>query len=196
MPESLEEVLSDTWARLEAGARQPGTPFHTPALATLDGDECAVRTVVLRRVDVPERRLVCHTDRRSPKTDQMARRPRVTWLFYDAREKIQVRASGIASLHRDDALAETQWEASRPMSRRCYLGASPSIASRERTSGLPDALRERTPTPSHSESGRQNFLVVACVVQSLDWLHLHAGGHARAAFVWDGQQWDSTWLTP
>ena len=62
-----EQVLNDVWSCLREGAKRGVHPFHTPVLATINGGDPDLRTVVLRQAVEKQRLLLCHTDVRSPK---------------------------------------------------------------------------------------------------------------------------------
>lgn len=195
-PAELDALLEDCWRRLQSGVADAASPLHTPALATVHGGGASVRTVVLRRVDAALRRLACHTDTRSPKVAQVGTHPRVAWLFYDAASRVQIRAEGALAVHRDDALADAQWHASRLLSRRCYLGDAPGAPSAVPTSGLDADLATRAPREDESEAGRAHFAVLACTVDRLDRLDLDVRGHRRAQWRFDGGAWHATWVAP
>jgi 3-hydroxyisobutyrate dehydrogenase len=197
-PQELDEVLAGIWGALEHGVEDAQAPFHHPALATraVDGG-CSLRTVILRRVIAPERRLLCHTDRRSPKLAELRTHSHAAWLFYDPQAKVQIRASGHCELHTDDDLAEHQWNSSRPMSRRCYCAQhAPGTPCAQPFDGLPRSLARRNPTEAEASAGRANFAVIACRIDSIDWLYLRARGHRRARFDWRSGSLSASWLAP
>ena len=99
-PETLEEIVESIWTLLERGAADRREPFHCPALATAGADGPSVRTVILRKVFRAERVLLALSDRRAGKIAEIESEPRVTWVFYDARRKVQIRAAGRAGCRR------------------------------------------------------------------------------------------------
>ena len=106
-------------------------------------------------------------------------------------------ARGPVTLHADDDLAQAQWEASQPGSRRCYLSAGgPGSALDAPGSGLPESLLDRRPSEAESAPGRVHFAVLACELTELDWLALDSRGHRRARFRWDHGAWQHAWITP
>ena len=192
---SADAVVGDAWERLCAGAARARHRFHTPVLATADAAGVPdARTVVLRGCDPGGRRLLCHTDARAPKVAALLARPEAAWLFYDAEAKVQVRVASAVGVHRVDELADRQWEASEPSSRRCYLApATPGAEAADAGPGgpspnLPAAVRGRVPEPEETLPGRTNFAVLEAQVRSLDVLHLHHAGHVRVRvdFAADG----------
>ena len=90
--DSLDDLLPSIWSLLERGASDRREPFHCPVLATAGAGEFGARTVILRKVHRDERALLAHSDRRATKIGQILASPRVVWVFYDARKKVQVRA--------------------------------------------------------------------------------------------------------
>lgn len=185
---SLPATLETAFATLAQGVADRRHGFHCPMLATigLDGAPSA-RTLVLRGVDAAARQIRLHTDRRAAKVPELAADPRAALLFYDAGAQLQLRLSGRATLHAEDAIADRGWAESRAMSRFCYaIAPAPG-----------------TPVPAppamtlDSEAGRPHFCVVIFHLESLESLHLAAAGHRRARFAWDRAGGASaTWLVP
>jgi pyridoxine/pyridoxamine 5'-phosphate oxidase len=93
--DTLDGVLDKIWLMLEQGAAHSDDPFHWPVLGTTAKEGCSLRTVILRKVNVPERILVCHTDARSAKVQEIMKSSQTSWIFYHPKKKIQVRISGL-----------------------------------------------------------------------------------------------------
>lgn len=193
-PAFLEDaalVTADAWDRLAEGAARGRSAFHTPVLATVSAaGEPEARTVVLRGADRGDRRLICHTDARSPKTASVEHGPWGAWMFYDAENRVQVRARTRMQVHRDDALADRQWEATGLSSRRCYLApAVPGAptADGEPSPNLPPTVRGRVPEVQETLAGRANFAVLSGLVVALDVLHLHHAGHVRVQVAYESE---------
>ncbi len=131
------------------------------------------RPVVILRGSTPSAAaLRFHTDRRSAKFAELSADPRIALTGYDAAQKVQVRAEGVATLHTDDPFADAAWEASRSFSRICY-GVEPGPGARLAEGGafaLPSADAEIA-------AGRANFCAcVSVAVQSFEYLYLaHSG---------------------
>ncbi|MCU0884425.1 MAG: pyridoxamine 5'-phosphate oxidase family protein, partial [Beijerinckiaceae bacterium] len=124
--DDLAETRAQAWALLARGVADRRSAFHAPTLATvgLDGRPRA-RVVILRGCDTGRATLRFNTDRRTAKFAEIAANPLVALTGYDAGAKIQIRIEGRASLHVDDALADSAWAAARPFSRVCY-GTAPA----------------------------------------------------------------------
>ncbi len=188
----LQEVLDVAWSLIEAGVSDRRSSFHLPTVASISSDGLpSMRTVVLRGVDVTRRALRFHTDCRSAKFSELSVDSRIALHFYDASIKTQIRLEATAELHVEDPLAVAAWEASRPFSRLCYatdIGPGVEVASPPAAPTLKDAKRD---------SGFGNFCLVIAAVNQLEWLHLAAAGHQRAAFNWCGEGPPSArWLAP
>ena len=108
--------------------------------------------------------------------------PRVSWLFYDADAKVQLRASGVVGVHVGDAKARERWTSSPARARRCYaVEPAPGAPLRTAGSGLPGDLAERPPREEESEPWFERFAVVQTYVDRLDWLWLRARGHSQSS---------------
>ncbi len=103
---NLEAILTEAWAMLARGVANAADPCHTPVLGTSSPHGCNLRTVVLRQTDQNDRVLICHSDLRAGKVQEIRRDPRVSWLFYHPQEKVQLRIAGQARLHTGDDLAD------------------------------------------------------------------------------------------
>jgi len=182
---TLDSIFVQLWIDLARGVVQTAHPFHTPALASQTETGPDVRTVVLRHADLAARRLLCHTDYRSPKVDELREHPTVAWLFYHPGNKVQLRIRSRVEVHHEDELARARWERSSPRSRQCYH-APLAPGTGTQTPGLGEPLA----------AGFQNFAVIDCTVYSIDWLYLHSQGHLRAGFDWLEDSWQSQWLAP
>jgi pyridoxamine 5'-phosphate oxidase len=186
----MDAVLVNAWALLGRGVADRRHGFHHPAIANsgLSG-EPRNRIVILRAADSTQRTIRFHTDRRSAKYDELANDPRVSALFYDAGDRVQLRCEGKAFLHDHDAVADAAWLSSQRMSRVCY-GTMPAPGAVMMTGGdfaLPQ-------TEAELLAGRANFVAVVIVVDIIEWLFLRHGGHRRARF--DLVTGARNWLAP
>lgn len=195
--ETLEDILHQVWKMLQRGVTHFNDPFHCPVLGTTGKHGSSLRMVILRQFILPERILVCHTDARSEKVQEIANSTNVSWLFYHPKRKVQLRISGHATLHADDPFADEQWAATRTTSRLNYCATEPpgSLVDQP-SSGLPDFLLNKVPTLVESERGRKHFMAIACRIDSMDWLILRVLGNRRARFDWDEHGLHATWLIP
>ena len=196
---TLEGIVSGCLERLAQAPLERHDPFHIMGLATLglDGRPRA-RSVVIRAFDPTGPEIAFNSDARSPKVAEMERDPRVSLLFYDREEGIQIRAEAEAQIHKQDERANAAWQAGSLFARRCYLQEpGPSSRASGPTSGLPAEVEGREPSEEELLPARRNFVYVTCRVEWLDWLSLHHDGHRRARFDFDAKGVPSgTWLVP
>lgn len=195
--DTLGSVLDNIWLMLEEGASRSDDPFHWPVLGTTSQEGCSLRTVILRQVNASQRILVCHTDARSAKVQEIKNNPQIGWMFYHPQKKIQVRVSGQATLHAHDPYAEGQW-ADTPVTSRLNYCASlpPGTPIDKSSSGLPDFLLNKIPTLLETKMGRKHFMAIKMRIDSMDWLMLKVTGNRRARFEWDQEGLHATWLVP
>lgn len=195
--DTLDGVLNETWKMLERGVARFNDPFHWPVLGTTAKDGASLRTVILRQFISADRVLVCHTDARAAKVNEISNSAWVSWLFYHPQKKVQLRISGSATLHADDQFADRQWVAAKMTSRLNYCAIdAPGTAIEKPSSGLPDFLINKVPTLLETERGRKNFMVIAGRIERMDWLVLSALGNRRARFDWDDNGLSAKWLIP
>jgi hypothetical protein len=200
-PDQLAAVLADAWCRLDEAAGDGSHPLAQPVLATADADGSPhARVVILRQFDRDHRRLIGHTDARSPKAGQLRDRPVATWLHWDPQARVQLRLVTAVTLHQDDELADGQWAGASASSRRAYLAPHPPsspVAGSEPSLNLPADVQGEVPDEDRLAAGRDHFLVVAGVIERLDVLYLIDGGQRRARFRWAGDgEPDAMWVHP
>jgi len=157
-----------------------------------------IRTVVLRKVDIEKKELAFHTDIRSGKWEELKVNNANSWIFYDPAGKMQIRLSGTATLHHDDAVANKAWHKSTMSSRKIYSGQhGPSSLSALPVSGLPEEFETAHPSLEQSEVGRKNFGIVITEINWMEWLWLNSAGHRRASFRYNKDRTcTANWLVP
>ena len=188
MGETLDAALRDSEALLAEGAGNLGSIWRNPTLITVgEGLIPQARTVVLRRFDGLERVIETHTDTRSAKHRELLAQSSASLHGWDGERKIQLRLTGRATLHTEDAVAETAWAALRPQSRATYL-VQPGP-------GTVIAEPDQTFQGSEAEA-RAAFCVIRLVYDTLEYLHLASAGNQRARFTWLARAPIAEWLAP
>jgi len=196
-PGTLAAVLTQCWSLFQEGVDDRHSAMHTGVVGSVSEQGCELRTVVLRHVE-PERRILSfHTDSRSPKVTEILRHERVQWVFYHPKAKVQLRVSTMAKVHESDVHSDEAWHLLSPWTRRGYqILQTPGTPSPIATSGLAKWTANQSPDIPNTRSGRENFALVECRIDLLDWLHLGVGRNTRAQFDWRGTELEATWCTP
>lgn len=193
----LERLRSRIFLQLQKAPRSYRHPWHLGTVASVDGRQARARVVVLQAVQTPDLLLRFHTDCRANKVDQLRNSPGVEWLFYQPASRIQLRLTCQANVLTSGPDWEEAWQKTVLQSRRCYLAPLPPAT---RVSGpsvnLPAGMEQRHPTAEESEAGRENFAIVLCQVQTIDWMFLHHNGHLRCLIDHQNGQWHTAWATP
>jgi pyridoxamine 5'-phosphate oxidase len=194
---TLENTYNDCWERIYAGSKSAKHSFHLVTLSTIDVNEPAIRTVVLREVNPIEKTLNIHTDYRSPKVKQIQDNPMVAILLYDFESRIQIRLKAKATVHYKDDVCKNAWNKSRLESKRCYLAmSSPSSRIDFPDDGLPKNLSVKDLTEDNVQPGFENFVVIKSIVTELDWLYLNHKGHRRALYKISNTDLEMNWILP
>ncbi len=194
----LPALEKDCWHRLVNGAVQGRNPMHNAVVANMSQAGINMRTVVLRKALPTEKQLTFYTDIRSGKWGEIEQHNFISWLLYDAAARIQIRASGLASLHQTDELANQAWSNSNVMNRKNYLSILiPSVATSDPVSGLTQEMETEDVSLEQTEQGRKNFGVITTQIKWMEWLWLNGSGHRRANFVYDeAGRFTANWLVP
>ena len=188
-------IVGQVWSLLENVPAQAAAAWRLPVLGTTGAAGCELRTLVLRAFDAAKRRLICHTDVRSPKIASIQHDPAGAWLFYDPVLRVQLRVAGPLELHSEGALADQRWAELSLENRRAWLAPeAPGAMQSGPFVNLPPDLRERPPTWEESEAGRRNFCVLTGRIDRLDWYYLRAAGHLRLQVTWTNDVPRYEWL--
>lgn len=192
-PANVSTILDETWQHLTSAVETETHPWRLGNLATVAAGRPRVRTVVLRDVQREERELICYTDRRSDKVAELQASPWIEWVTYDSVTRVQIRLRGIATVHIDDDRAAQHWENSSLEHRRSYITVSaPGTKAESALPNLPDFLFDRLPNDEEAHLGFENFAVIVCQIEHLDWLQLRRNGHLAAQFLWT-DKWEGHW---
>ena len=179
--EDLAQLEALCWGSLYKGAKDRRSPLHTIVLATVHAGMPRLRTVVLRRVDIPEKRVYAHVDLRSPKALNVLADPNTSWLAYDPEARIQIRLSGKAYVHNQDELCRQHWNTTGHHSRRFYMRPQEGRPL-DAPQHLVEELRDFKYTDAETETAFADFAVIRCEVDFMDIYTLHHEGNRRAEF--------------
>lgn len=191
----IEELC---WDLLSDAVSNRKSAMHQLVVSTAVGDLSYMRTVVLRRADIKEKKLYFHTDIRSGKVVDLKLTGQLSWLAYDQSIRTQIRLSGPTIIHHKNDICSAHWEKTGHHSRRYYmLQTSPNSELNEPTTGLNESLRDFNYSIEESEIGFEHFAVIETSVKWMDWYYTHNTGNLRASFEYeDSFPVKSTWLSP
>ncbi len=193
---TLDRFELQAWDLLIRAAHGRSDPMRTPMMATYDGQQCHLRTIVLREVDKEKRTLLFFTDGRSPKVEQLRQHAQTALTFWHPKRKVQVRISGAAALVSGNKEARHYWDHLSNSGRKSYATVkAPGTHSEKDTDGLPDFWTNEL-DKSHTDFAFENFMLIYVSVHAMEALHLHQEGHQRASFWWENDKPDRKWLVP
>ncbi|MDX2286376.1 MAG: hypothetical protein NW241_19580 [Bacteroidia bacterium] len=193
-PASLEAGFAACLRLLGRAAADERSPMHTAAFATRGPEGFGVRTVVFRAFHAAGRLLDCHSDIRAGKIAAVRLDPRVEWLFWHPRHQVQLRIAAEASLHSQDADAETAWRALSPATRLHYSARTmPGTEIGTVQDGIGAYTAYADLPAADPDAWFPNFCLIRCRMTSMEALWLSREGHRRARFSPDGS---GTWLVP
>ena len=190
-------ILDKIWALLSKGVTDREEDFRLPVVVTNSKQGPDARIVVLRGAYPDRNVLRFHTDIRSEKIESLKNNKQIYFLFYNKEEKIQVRATGTATIHYKDETTAESWKKIQSMSRKCYLATTaPGTKSDNPTSGIPEQYNGKTVPIDETELGYEHFAIIESTIHSFEWLYLASKGHRRAKIELSGISPTVTWLTP
>lgn len=194
--DDFDEMLHDSWHLLFKAAKKRKGDYQTAVIGTLGQKQAELRTVVLREVDLPADQLLFFTDARAAKVGQLHREPRLSWLFWDAGKKVQMRMQGEAVCHQGDELCRERWDRLPVQGRKSYASTQPPGSPVDKgEDGLPEFWSADMDLEA-TDYAFEHFMVVVCKVDQVELLHLHRDGHQRAAFNKANGAWQGQWITP
>ena len=193
--EDFKEIKKKIWSMLDDAVTNRSSTFRIPVFVCGDQKDFDGRIVVLRKSDQSNSLLQFHSDIRSEKISKLKNNNSASMLFYDKKEKIQVRIKVECIINHNNEITKESWSKTGHMSRKCYLvDNGPGTESSNPTSGLKPELDSYEFTMEQSEEGYKNFSVIQCKIKFIEWLYLAAKGHRRARF--DIESKKDTWLVP
>ena len=194
---NLDKTYLKIWSILNFGLLNRDAAFHIPVFICGKNNKSDGRIVVLRGINENEKKIWFHSDIRSNKVKILKSNPLGTLLFYDKKDKIQLRVSGKIKINYQNNTTKNSWIKTSHMSRQCYLGEnSPGEETKIPTSGLTRDIDNSKYSLEESESGYKNFCVIELFVSSIEWLYLAAKGHRRAIFSFKNDLIKKKWLIP
>ncbi len=185
MEPSASAFVEAGLSALDRSIRDHAGDLRNVQLATvgLDGRP-HLRTLVLRALDRTTAEM--HTDARAGKTRDIVHAGPVAFLAWSAADHLQLRFTGTATLHHDDAVASSRWDTLSTNARKPYgLRADP---------GSPIADPADQPHLPPDEQ-RHQFTVILVALEAVDVLRLEPeGGQTRAEGLFTPAGIEAGWI--
>ena len=196
---TLQEIEELAWKKLVNGSIKKKNGFRTMCVGTINEiGESTLRTVVNRKVAQIDKTIYFYTDIRSRKIQNLQNDNRVSLLFYDAKQRVQITVKATATLHIDDDLQKQKWQTTSAQARLGYMtNEAPNTVSKKPTLGYDEKFSLVKPTAVESDLYKSNFVVVACKAYELEFLYLDYLGNRKANFYYkDTILINSFWAVP
>lgn len=180
----MKELFQEIKASLHAGTRA-GHPYHFMVMGTVGLDRMArLRTVVLRKVE-EDLSLWCYTDRRSKKVMHLIENDKVSLLFYDPGEQVQLKVEGLGVLVEDESILQSIYDDLTEEATKDY-----------RTKTAPGSTVS-TPEEVDYLNDEHHLCVIRILPFKIEYLRLGKPEHVRARFSKDDSgSWEGEYLVP
>ncbi len=179
----INQYLEEAKRELVNGHAKKRHPFRYFVLATSDGNNPRLRTVVLRKT-FSDLSLLCFTDDRTQKVSDIKHNPAFSALFYNPKKQLQIRLEGTAALITDSTQIESYWHTVQASSRKDYTT--------NRSPGTPIAAPEAV----NYSSEEQHFCAIKLLPNTMEYLQLSRPNHIRVLFSKQDQDWSGQFLVP
>lgn len=196
---TLENLEVLAWKKLVNGSVKKKNGFRTMCVGTIaKSNDASLRIVVNRKVDELQKTIYFYTDNRSRKHTDLVKDNRISLLFYDAKQSIQIVVKAHATMHTNNLLSKDKWKAISPQARLGYMTLqAPNTPTHQPTLGYEERFALVKPTDVESDPFEKNFTVVACQVYELEFLYLHFHGNRKANFYYEnGVLKECYWAVP
>ncbi len=190
-PEQGQIVLDRIWQDLTRASHDAKHDWHWPSLAsigkTAQGLTAHSRVVVLRTSNKTQAQLQIHSDSRAQKLPQLTEHPNASMLFYNRKNRTQLRVRCSAHICINNAQADAAWQSLPEHGRTQYLG-----------NATPGNLTTASAPSASSDENIKHFALILLNIESMDWLQLAREGHERWSFTLDPQSkvWHCQSLVP
>jgi len=190
-------IKNKIWSYLEDSIKDRHSEFRTPVFITSNNEEPDGRIVVIRGVDQQSLSLWFHADIRSSKVNILKTNPNASFVFYDRKEKIQLRIKVRCSINFKNNISKNAWQNTQQISRKCYLASlAPGTKLEKPGTSIDEKFEAFEYSVEESEMGENNFCVVTCKINTIEWLYLSVKGHRRAKIDFNKQKNHFNWLVP
>ena len=183
---NTNEIYENIWKCLDKGVNDRFSDYHTFSLATAPKNIAEIRTVVLRGCDRKNQSIIFHTNNLTSKISEIKNNPNVGALFYDKKEKIQIRCNGDAVINNMDEYCKERWNKMSAQSQECYYQ---NISPGENIE-YPEIVKNKL-----ENKLSENFTVITININKIDWLYLSSKGHTRVKFL-KNNGFAGQWIAP
>lgn len=183
---NTNEIYENIWKCLDKGVNDRFSDYHTFSLATAPKNIAEIRTVVLRGYDRKNQSIIFHTNNLTSKISEIKNNPNVGALFYDKKEKIQIRCNGDAVISNMDEYCKERWNKMSAQSQECYYQ---NISPGENIE-YPEIVKNKL-----ENKLSENFTVITININKIDWLYLSSKGHTRVKFL-KNNGFAGQWIAP
>ena len=158
---------------LTSGANLKKSDFRTPTLSTISEKNIPnSRIIILRDFFYPTWQLLFHSDKRSKKIYEIKKNSNLCLVFYDKKEKIQLRVMGKGKILKNYNNSWQKLGAFSKYNYACYK--NPGETSEVPTSGINDEFK------NDPRKSFKNFSTILVSINLIDWLYLSKLGNRRA----------------
>ena len=166
----LEEKVVELF---DSGVNSKKSDFHTPTLTTVTEKNVPnARIIILRDFFHPCWQLLFHSDLRARKVTEIKKISKICVVFYDKKEKIQLRVMGKAKVLKNH---NNSWQKLSVFSRYNYASyKNPGETSDIPTSGINEEIK------NDKIKTFKNFSTILVDIDLIDWLYLDKLGNRRA----------------
>lgn len=170
-PPSFNALCND----LEQALQTRGDAWRIASLATLSNNRPELRSVILRTLDIDKHLLTIYTDRRSEKVNQLIKNPECALLCWCPIRQQQLRLSCIATIKFEQ---NNVWLTLSANQRKDYA-----------TIIAPGRPLQNVNADMELGFSAQNFCVIECNINHIEWLRINSDGHLRARVSPEESQW-------
>ena len=180
------EIYENIWICMDKGVNDRLSDYHTFSLSTSGKMIPGIRTVVLRGCDKEKQSIIFHTNNLTKKVNEIQDNPNVGALFYDKKEKVQIRFNGIAVINNGDEYCKNRWNKMSAQSQECYYQNISPGKNIESPGIVKNKLENKL---------SENFTVITININKIDWLYLSSAGHTRVKFL-KNDGFTGQWVAP
>ena len=183
---AIDKVFKNIWDYLKVGVKNRDSDYHTFSFATSYKNIVKNRTIVLRDYSEKNKTISFHTNNLTEKILDINNNKNVEALFYNRKEKIQIRISGLATINKQDNLYKKKWLEMSSQTKECYFqNINPGQSIDD-----PDLV-----TSTIKNEISKNFKIITIHINKIDWLYLSSKGHKRIKFI-APDNFKGKWVAP